>query len=130
MFGSGLIGCIPLLRANVPDGKCDEYLNSLSRQFNKALSVALRDLSAKHKGFSYTVIDAYGFVSLLSSEPMKYGANNLSCSFFPVDRRLQPLSLSLSLSLSLHLILIFSSTSLSSQFSIMQVKPVKVSCLQ
>ncbi|CAA6656052.1 unnamed protein product [Spirodela intermedia] len=36
VFGSSLIGCIPILRVSVPGGKCVEDLNDLAQQFNKA----------------------------------------------------------------------------------------------
>ncbi|CAA6675887.1 unnamed protein product [Spirodela intermedia] len=45
VFGSSLIGCIPILRLGVPGAKCVEDLNNLSQQFNKATQIVLRDLA-------------------------------------------------------------------------------------
>ncbi|XP_078448199.1 GDSL esterase/lipase At5g55050-like [Wolffia australiana] len=70
---SSLVGCIPILRVAVPNGDCVEYLNNLSRLFNKATQIALNDLSSTHKDFSYSFINVYDFVSVLSSEPQKFG---------------------------------------------------------
>ncbi|CAA6656056.1 unnamed protein product [Spirodela intermedia] len=43
VFGSSLIGCVPILRLGVPGAKCVEDLNNLSQQFNRATQIVLRD---------------------------------------------------------------------------------------
>ncbi|CAA7391489.1 unnamed protein product [Spirodela intermedia] len=77
VFGSSLIGCIPILRLSVPGAKCVEDLNNLSQQFNKATQIVLRDLASTLKGFSYSFINTYDFISLVSSQPLKYGFTDI-----------------------------------------------------
>ncbi|XP_078448215.1 GDSL esterase/lipase At5g37690-like [Wolffia australiana] len=77
VFGSGLIGCIPILRVTVPSGGCVEYINSLSRQFNSATLIALQELAANLSGFRYSFVNVFDFVSLVSSDPVTYGLTNI-----------------------------------------------------
>ncbi|XP_078448202.1 GDSL esterase/lipase At1g71250-like [Wolffia australiana] len=78
VFGTSLIGCIPILRLTVPGDVCVEYLNQLSQQFNNATVVVLRDLASDLKGFSYSFINIYDYVSLISSKPRQYGFTEVS----------------------------------------------------
>ena len=80
MFGTSVLGCGADLRAIVPDGKCVEYLNNLSQQFNKATRLALRDVADNLKGFSYSFLDTYDSLIDILSDPLKYGEDNLPVS--------------------------------------------------
>ncbi|CAA6675885.1 unnamed protein product [Spirodela intermedia] len=77
VFGSSLIGCVPILRLGVPGAKCVEDLNNLSQQFNKATQIVLRDHASTLKGFSYSFINSYDFFTLVSSQPLKYGFTDI-----------------------------------------------------
>ena len=114
MFGTSVLGCGAALRAIVPDGKCVEYLNNLSQQFNKATRLALRDVADNLKGFSYTFLDIYDFGIDLWSDPLKYGEDNLPVS---------------SLSLTNTYICLYTLTNLSLQYSSLFYHYIQVSDL-
>ncbi|CAA6675882.1 unnamed protein product [Spirodela intermedia] len=77
VLGTTVIGCIPSLRLRFGGGKCVEEINNLSRQFNKATQIVLRDLASTLKGFSYSFINTYDFISLVLSEPLNYGFTDI-----------------------------------------------------
>ncbi|XP_078445133.1 GDSL esterase/lipase At5g55050-like isoform X2 [Wolffia australiana] len=71
--GTGPMGCIPIARLSVPGDGCVEYINNISRKFNRAMRIVLRDLSFRLHGFSYSFLDIYDFITLLTSKPQKFG---------------------------------------------------------
>ncbi|XP_078448257.1 GDSL esterase/lipase At5g37690-like [Wolffia australiana] len=78
VVGSGLIGCLPILRGKVPSGGCVDFVNSLSRQFNSATQIALQELAANLPGFRYSFVNVYDFTSLVSSDPVSYGLTDIA----------------------------------------------------
>ena len=55
----GLVGCVPLVRAQSPTGACSDDLNGLAAGFNDALASLLSDLAARLPGFAYSIADAH-----------------------------------------------------------------------
>lgn len=86
MFGASHLGCVPVLRRANPSGECAEDLNKLAQQFNKATEAVLHSLASTLKGFSYSFIKVYDIVSVVSSNPTKYGMHA------PPPSRLSPVS--------------------------------------
>ncbi|CAA6656062.1 unnamed protein product [Spirodela intermedia] len=77
VFGASRLGCVPTLRRAIPSGECAEDLNKLSQQFNKATEAVLHSLASTLKGFSYSFIKVYDIISVVSSNPTKYGFTDL-----------------------------------------------------
>ena len=73
VFGLSPLGCVPWLRKNMPDGECIEGMNNLIQKFNKAIQNVLSSLVYTLEGFSYSFINTFDVISVVSSQPQKYG---------------------------------------------------------
>ncbi|XP_078448186.1 GDSL esterase/lipase At5g55050-like [Wolffia australiana] len=73
VFGSSKLGCVPILRRNVPTSGCIEEMNELSQKFNGANLAVLRSLSSSLTDFSYSFINVYDVVTAIEANPQRYG---------------------------------------------------------
>uniref|UniRef100_A0A0E0AEK5 GDSL esterase/lipase n=1 Tax=Oryza glumipatula TaxID=40148 RepID=A0A0E0AEK5_9ORYZ len=69
----GLVGCVPLVRAQSPTGACSDDLNGLAAGFNDALASLLSDLAARLPGFAYSIADAHAAGQLAFADPAASG---------------------------------------------------------
>ncbi|KAM6585451.1 hypothetical protein CsatB_012453 [Cannabis sativa] len=69
----GPIGCAPFARVLNKSGACFEKFTPFLKLHNKQLSIALKDLQSKLKGFKYSLVDVYSFMEERINHPSKYG---------------------------------------------------------
>ncbi|KAG2650752.1 hypothetical protein PVAP13_1NG170900 [Panicum virgatum] len=71
--GLAAMGCLPLERARVARGGCDEGYNAAARAFNVALATMVADLGAELPGADIRVAEVYGFFEGVVREPGRHG---------------------------------------------------------
>ncbi|XP_038877947.1 GDSL esterase/lipase 1-like [Benincasa hispida] len=74
-LGVGPLGCFPLLKAVILQGKdeCLQEITELATLHNKDLYKTLLHLEKELEGFVYTYIDSFTIVTELLNNPAKYG---------------------------------------------------------
>ncbi|KAG6581785.1 GDSL esterase/lipase 1, partial [Cucurbita argyrosperma subsp. sororia] len=74
-LGVGDIGCVPLVKAVLLQGKdeCSENITQLVTLHNKHLYKALQHLEKELEGFVYSYADLYTSANQISNNPSKYG---------------------------------------------------------
>ncbi|KAA0053543.1 GDSL esterase/lipase 2-like [Cucumis melo var. makuwa] len=74
-FGVGPLGCFPLVKAVILQGKdeCFDEITELAKLHNKHLYKTLLRLGKKLEGFVYTYVDSFTVVIELLNNPAKYG---------------------------------------------------------
>ncbi|KAK7854369.1 gdsl esterase/lipase 2 [Quercus suber] len=80
--GLGPAGSYPLFKAMVNTSACLEELTTLVKLHNKALSEVLK-LESELKGFKYSIVDVYTFVSERIDNPSKYEGKIACCGTGP-----------------------------------------------
>ncbi|URD90442.1 GDSL-like Lipase/Acylhydrolase [Musa troglodytarum] len=80
VLGTGLLGCIPVVRVAVPSYGCYEDLNDFSLRFKTATKALLEELSMSLKGFQYSFGDSYEMVTKIFSHPQEYGFTELKAA--------------------------------------------------
>ncbi|KAF2928569.1 GDSL esterase/lipase At5g55050 [Oryza sativa Japonica Group] len=76
----GLVGCVPLVRAQSPTGACSDDLNGLAAGFNDALASLLSDLAARLPGFAYSIADAHAAGQLAFADPAASGYTSVDAA--------------------------------------------------
>ncbi|KAF0902163.1 hypothetical protein E2562_014411 [Oryza meyeriana var. granulata] len=69
----GLVGCVPLVRAQSPTAACNDDLNRLATGFNDAVGSLLSGLAAHLPGFVYSLADSHTLGQLAVDDPMASG---------------------------------------------------------
>ncbi|KAJ8464931.1 hypothetical protein OPV22_027483 [Ensete ventricosum] len=80
VLGTGLLGCIPVVRVEVPSYGCYEDLNNFSLRFKTATKALLEELSMSLKGFQYSFGDSYEMVTKIFSHPQEYGFTDVKAA--------------------------------------------------
>ncbi|PIA47128.1 hypothetical protein AQUCO_01400078v1 [Aquilegia coerulea] len=76
LSGVGLMGCIPSILAQSPDGKCSEEVNRLVIPFNANIRAMVNDLSTNLPGSKFIFVDIYRmFQQDILGNPRAYGIN-------------------------------------------------------
>ena len=74
-LGVAPLGCQPFMKAfvNGSDGACLEEAQTIVKQHNIALSLALKELVKQLKGFKYSFNNFFDMVTELMNDPLTYG---------------------------------------------------------
>jgi phospholipase/lecithinase/hemolysin len=68
------LGYLPYTKALTPENS--EEIIALVKWHNKAVSHALQILTSQLKGFKYSYIDFYSFITERMNDPLKYGMSS------------------------------------------------------
>ena len=74
-LGVAPLGCQPFMKAlvNGSEGACLEEAQTIVKQHNIALSLALKELGEQLKGFKYSFSNFFDMVTEVMSDPSRYG---------------------------------------------------------
>lgn len=70
---TGLLGCIPAIRAMNPSNECNVDLNDLSMHFKNATKKLLEELYSSSHDFEYSFADAYEMDIRIEADLREYG---------------------------------------------------------
>jgi len=73
VVGAAPIGCCPVLREHAPGNECDAEANDLSDRYNVVVASILREMSARHPDFRYSLFSAATAVLQYIKRPQENG---------------------------------------------------------
>ncbi|KAH9611975.1 hypothetical protein KSS87_007137 [Heliosperma pusillum] len=71
--GLGMMGCMPNILAQSPEGKCSESVNQLVQPFNANVKMMVNNLNANLPGSQFIYVDIDSMFHDLLSRPASYG---------------------------------------------------------